>query len=187
MKREANSQQVQLFMILQEHKGRAKAIKCRRVAKMMDVHPRTVRALVNSLIFDFGIPIIGDHSKGYYLVETVEEIESTTTTLKRHALHELWKAARIKKIAPAELIGQLTFDWFEAFGRDMPELDGDEGLPPHLVAITAILGRYQEDPEKYADELCALREKYSPLFVSREKIEKLKEMQGVLAEVLEGA
>lgn len=185
MAREMTSYHCRLLLIMQPRIGRENAIKGRRLAKMMKVGERTVRSLVNDLMKGWGIPIIGDTSAGYYLVGAIEEIEAVTATLKKHALHELWKAALIKKIAPADLIGQLTFEWPDMIGVDMPGLeDGDETLPPHLVAITAMLGRYQESPEEYADEIRALQQQFSPLFVSREDVAELQQAEATIKKIL---
>lgn len=173
-----------LLSILQNHKGRAKAIKGRKLAEIMNVNERKLRKLIKSLRIDAGIPVIGDHSKGYYMVETIEELETTTTTLKKHALHELFIAGRMLKIAPAELVGQLTFNFLETLGADMPDLDGDDGLPAHLVAVTTILEEYQKDPDKYADEIRILREKYSPVFISKQDAADLKAAKETMDRVI---
>jgi len=203
--REMTNEETYILGILQQRKGKDNAITCRRLAvglfggsaeipsdSQVSSWMRRVRKLVNNLIFDFGIPIIGDHRRGYYLVETVQEMEVATSTLTKHALHELWKASRLKKVAPAELLGQLTFDFHAALpvGADAPlgedgNVSGDSPLPAHLAAVTSILAEYERDPEKYADEIQALRKKYSPMFLSREDAQRLKEAVGAAAGILE--
>ena len=203
--REMTVNEAKVLEILSAHKGRASAIKGRDLVKELDealgaedelgryqavltsgeqrTREREVRKTVNHLIFDFGIPVLSD-ARGYYLVGSQEELEAATATLKSHALHELWKVSMLLKIAPADLIGQLTFDWLEGLGEDHVPDNGEEGLPSHLVAITSILGRYKDDPEKYAEELKVLQEKYSPLFLSRADAAELEKAQSAIGGIL---
>src|SRR3972149_5659148 len=133
--REMTGEDAALARIIIEHKGAQNAIhgaalihEWRREMGVLPDQPtarprtweRALRKSVNRLIFDHGMPIIGDHSRGNYLVGWLPESETTRETLKKHALHELYKAARLKKLSPAELIGQLTFDFLDELGADMP-------------------------------------------------------------------
>jgi hypothetical protein len=198
------SDEVRLVDILQLHKGRGNAIKGRAlayeifgicsdtslpVAKMRySGYERQLRLLVHDVIFDFGIPVIADVN-GYYLVEKIEEVEAAANTLRKHGIAELVHAAMLKKVSPAELIGQLVLEFPE--GEESDGLDGSDvsdgvpKLPSHLVAITSMLERYRQNPEKYAEEIRVLQEKYSPFFISRDAVSGLDQAMETLRQIRE--
>jgi len=197
--REMTTEEARLLELLSAHKGRENAIRGSKLARElrhsmggMLQHQQTngswqrkLRKLVNNLIFEFGIPIIGDHSRGYYMVESIDELDAVTNTLQKHALHELWKVSRLKKIAPAELLGQLTFEFDDGVGADMPGIAEAERMPTHLATITALLEKYAGNPEQYAAEIRKLQKRFAPMFLSHEDVVKLKEAQGAIGGILE--
>ena len=115
--RDMTPDETRLLNILQTRKGRDNAITCRKLALLvfnrfgdtplarskLSGWMRKTRAVVNKPIFDFGIPIIGDHRRGYYLVETLEEMEAATSTLTKHALQRLHRLQAMTDETSAEL------------------------------------------------------------------------------------
>jgi len=197
--REMTSDEFRLMQALENHKGRKNAIKGRKLAYRLfglvsdETQPaareryrnyeRKLRLLIHDLMFDFGIPIVGDY-RGYYLVEEIDEVEAAAATLRKHGIAELVHAAMLKKIAPAELVGQLVFE-FGPHPSPLPEGEGTDAspLPAHLTAITTILGEYQRDPEKYAEEIRRVQEKFSPMFIGREDVDGIDKAMETLRKI----
>ena len=108
--------QAKLLEILQRHRGRDNAVKGRYLARGMfgDAllspvrRERKLRALVKDAVSQ-GHPVVGD-SRGYYLAGSQEEVEAVVSTLRKHGLAELTKAARLKRISLKQFVGQLALE-----------------------------------------------------------------------------
>lgn len=99
-----------VLTIIREHRGRGNAISYKAIAALVDKHPRTVREVVSQLIFQFGQPIgtcYETSGGGYYLIVSPWELEDTYEKLRGHGISILKRAADLKGISYAEMVGQL--------------------------------------------------------------------------------
>lgn len=100
----------QILTIIKEHRGRGNAISYKEIARLVDRHPRTVREAVAELVFQFGQPIGTnyDHDAGgYYLITAAYELDETYEKLRGHGIRILKRAADLKGISYAEMLGQI--------------------------------------------------------------------------------
>lgn len=67
---------------------------------------RRVRALVSELRGD-GIAVCAHPSRGYFIAETPEELETCCVFLRSRAMHSLVLESRLRKISLGELLGQM--------------------------------------------------------------------------------
>lgn len=115
-------EQAFVWWIISSHHGKEHAISIRhlktaadtlRPSDIQSLSERKLRDIVNSLILNFHIPIgsaySGEHT-GYYIIVTREEAEETYTVLRHHAISILKRAAAIRRLTFAELLGQLLLE-----------------------------------------------------------------------------
>ena len=75
----------QIKSILEEHKGINNAIKSPEIAKLIGIEPgasnRKIRALITETIKQYEIPVAAHTNKGYFFVESKQELDSYIKTL----------------------------------------------------------------------------------------------------------
>lgn len=95
------------------HIGHGRGVRCRVLAQAVRASEREVREAITALRLA-GEPI-GAHPRwGYYIIETPEERRETCDFLRSRALHSLKLEARLLKVSPATLAGQMALELEEA-------------------------------------------------------------------------
>lgn len=102
------------------HRGRARAVSASDLAHATGLTDRAVRAIIKTLIEQFGCPIASTPQApaGYFLPETLEEIRETLDSLKGRALSILHRMARLRGEALPDLVGQLALEL-----KEIPDAD----------------------------------------------------------------
>lgn len=88
------------------HRGHAHGITAQALAARLGIGERLLRTLITRARED-GIAIVGTPETGYFVAETAAELEQCCAFLRSRALHSLTIEARLRKVALAELLGQL--------------------------------------------------------------------------------
>lgn len=95
-----------LLVVLRAHIGATNGVSVRDLARRLNCEERHVRTLVSELRMD-GVAVCGHPTRGYYIAETVEDVESTASFLRSRAMHSLTLESRLRKIPLVDLLGQL--------------------------------------------------------------------------------
>lgn len=95
-----------VLAVLEFHMGKHYGIGARDLAEHLGIPPRRLRQLISELRED-GHAVCGLPESGYYLAETVAELEQCCAFLRSRAMHSLVLEARLRKVPLPELIGQL--------------------------------------------------------------------------------
>lgn len=105
-------QETRVLQALQAHRGRARAIQVAHLALFAEVPQRTVQQVVHRLRVEHGQPIASTAARpaGYYIPETAEEVEQFVHEQRAKALGTLAAIAAVRKVALAELLGQLALE-----------------------------------------------------------------------------
>ncbi|GBL46250.1 hypothetical protein SFMTTN_2063 [Sulfuriferula multivorans] len=95
-----------LLGVLSRHIGRERAAGAAALARELGIDTRQLRKLVSELRLE-GIAVCAHPRDGYYIAETVEELEETCQFLHARSMHALTLESRLRKIPLSDLIGQL--------------------------------------------------------------------------------
>jgi len=97
---------------LSTHRGRANAIRVDDLAREVGRSGRDLQEIVHRLRVDHGKPIASAASKpaGYYIPESLEEVEAFVAEQRAKALGTLAAIAAVKRVTLAELLGQLSLE-----------------------------------------------------------------------------
>jgi len=90
-----------LLTILQLHRGKARAIKGKKLAQLLgDTDDRLIRKEIRELIAE-GHPIASSTEKpyGYFMAETPEEVEQYLKQLKNRLVEDAYRRRDFKKAA----------------------------------------------------------------------------------------
>lgn len=98
-----------VMQVLSKHRGAASGIGVTALAEAAGVPERAVRAAVSELREE-GIAVCAHPSEGYYIANSAQELEQCCQFLRSRALHSLQLEARLRKVALADLIGQLRLN-----------------------------------------------------------------------------
>jgi len=162
-------------------------------ADEIDLWKRRVRVMQNHIIwYHRDIPILSKAGigGGYWMAETDEEAEAFYHTFRKRGLTGLVKASRGKQSVIVEAFEQLAFDFEDmvdkAASNDiavprMRTRNSADNMAPELV--DSMLAKMTRNPEKFADSLSKLREKYFSGGVLLEK-ERLASMRQKAADLL---
>jgi hypothetical protein len=159
---------------------------------------RYVRATVNDLIIRHGVPICSAAGPGggYWLPETVSEVEENHRRFHKRAMTGLMKATRARKGAYADAVVQLAIDFDSPEGERLrrkfdTEKSGarrrsDSSPPAWVKMVTQLLDRVKGDPTAYSAQIAELQDKYGDIFVRRDKLEAVKAKAADLLQELAG-
>ena len=164
----------------------------------IDQWKRRVRTLQNHMIwFHRDIPILSKAGigGGYWMAETDEEAEAFYYTFRKRGLTGLVKASRGKQSVIVEAFEQLAFDFEDMVDKvasrdvNVPKLHSNnagDNMAPELV--DAMLAKMTRNPEKFADSLRNLREKYfsGGVLLEKARLEAMKEKAAELLAAVSG-
>lgn len=105
-------------MFLEAHRGRESAISRADLVEKINseaplivkYHEREIRDTIKHLVTRHG-ERIGSCKNGYYMIETSEELEQACKYYHSYAMSLLHVEARLRKVALADLLGQLRMDF----------------------------------------------------------------------------
>ena len=89
------------------HRGRANGVRGRDLASKVGVTERTLRLLI-SAAREQGAAICGTPASGYFIANSVAELEETARFHHARAMHELRMEAQLRRIPLPVLLGQLN-------------------------------------------------------------------------------
>jgi len=151
---------------------------------------RDIRHMVNHLVIDHDQPIMSKagNGGGYWIAESQAEVDEFYETFRRRAMTGLTKAARGKQAVLADMVKQLTFE-FDELKAARPALTTHiKPLVPEpapVVMVSTFLDKMTKEPEKYANELRLLRDKFGKVLMPKEMFGEIQELSRKLAGMLE--
>lgn len=165
--------------------------------KTLEGWKRKVRAMQNHLLFNHDLPVLsraGNYG-GYWIAETSEEGKVFYGSFRKRAMTGMVKASCGKKSAMVDMVTQLSFqfeDLVDKVGPDLARRPGMRGDTP-VEIVDAFFRKMTEDPERYADGLRRIGEKYGSVLMPRRRFDqmiaamkaKTAELQGLVASLEE--
>jgi len=158
--------------------------------RRIDMWKRDVRYLVNHLVIDHDQPILSKAGStgGYWIAESQAEVDEFYETFRRRAMTGLTKAARGKQAVLADMVKQLTFE-FEELKTAKPALTTkikpSVHEPAPVVMVSTFLDKMTKEPERYANELRLLRDKFGKVLLPKEMFGEIQELSQKLSGLLE--
>ena len=111
-----NSLEISILCVLDHHRGRENAIsrknlvdKVNSAYPLFPVEERAVRKALKHLVERHGV-WIGSWAKGYFVIESTEELERACAYYHGYAMSLLHVEAKLRRVALPVLIGQLWLD-----------------------------------------------------------------------------
>lgn len=154
--------------IISKHRGLDNAISGRELSEELNTKPRMVRTIFNHLLMDH-LMLLASSDKpnnyGYFLPETKEEIENFQQNFRKRGLTALTKSAKIKKVSLLYESTQITFEQYK----------NDEKIPGIVESFQAYLKIFQKNPKLYAQEIKALSDDTTPIFMDAKRIKQINE------------
>lgn len=141
---------------------------------------RAVRHMQNHLLCDHNIPVLskaGDGG-GYWIAETEAEAEEFYGSFRQRGLTGLVKASRGKQSAMVDMVTQLSFefeDLVDKTGEYTQHIKPAGPMPAPIEVVDRFLYKMTRDPQKFADGLRKIGEKYGGVLLPREKVIEIKE------------
>ena len=172
-----------------EHMGYLK-VTYNEFQRRLDMWKRDVRSMVNHLVIDHDQPILSKAGSagGYWIAKDQAEVDEFYETFRRRAMTGLTKAARGKQAVLADMVKQLTFE-FEDMKAARPALAGKVRPQIHepapVVMVSSFLDKMTKDPERYANELKLLRDKFGKVLLPREMFGQIQELSQQLSGLLD--
>ena len=158
--------------------------------RLIEGWKRDVRSMVNHLVIDHDQPILSKAGStgGYWIAENQAEVEEFYETFRRRAMTGLTKAARGKQAVLADMVKQLTFE-FDELKTAKPALTTKikpiAHEPAPVVMVSTFLDKMTREPEKYANELRLLRDKFGKVLLPREMFGEIQSLSHKLSGLLE--
>jgi len=157
--------------------------------RLIEGWKREVRSMVNHLVIDHDQPILSKAGPdgGYWIAENQAEVEEFYETFRRRAMTGLTKAARGKQAVLADMVKQLTFE-FEDLKTPRPALAAKirPGLDPApVVMVSTFLDKMTKEPERYANELKLLRDKFGKVLLPKDMFGEIQDLSHKLSGLLE--
>ena len=119
---ELNNLEETIMRILEGHRGRENAVgrfvlveRINDHCPLFPVNERLVRRTIKHLVEQHGC-WIGSCPKGYFMIETDQELRDACKYYHGYALSLLHVEAKLRKMALSELCGQLSFEAAKAEG-----------------------------------------------------------------------
>jgi biotin operon repressor len=88
------------------HSGRRRGVSAAALAGALQISERMLRRLVTRAREE-GVAIVGTPETGYFVAQSATELNECCGFLRSRAMHSLAIEARLRKVALAELLGQL--------------------------------------------------------------------------------
>jgi len=151
---------------------------------------RDVRRLQNHLLTRHdNIPILSQSGTGggYWIAETEYEAAEFYGTFRKRGLTGLVKASRGKKAVLVDMVRQITFEF-----DDLVDQGEQTGLirtrveaPTPIEMVDAFLEKMTANPEKFADGLRKIGQKYGSVLLPRGAVKELSNKAAELQVLVE--
>ncbi len=117
MNQELTLLESQILKILESHRGRANLIGRFDLVERINqecspASEREIRATITHLVEEHAV-WIGSCPKGYFMIQTDEELLAVCKYYHSYAMSLLYKEAKLRKISLHQLLGQLSFEFRE--------------------------------------------------------------------------
>lgn len=140
---------------------------------------REVRHLQNHFLIDHNLPILSQAGigGGYWIAENEQEAAEFYDSFRKRGLTGLVKATRGKQSAMIDMVTQLSFRWEELVDKVQgahPSIPQGErvGTAP-VEVVDEFLSRMSRDPERFAEDLKKLGEKYGSVLLPKKRYEEM--------------
>lgn len=92
--------------------GRKKAVSVQSIAEATNFNDVAIREIIRHLIMKHNVPIasITSFPNGFYLIDTPEEVEVTTKSLRNRGIKILQRAAKLQKLSLEQVFDQGKLD-----------------------------------------------------------------------------
>ncbi len=153
-------------------------IEIMRVPKLMAQWKRNVRHMHNHLLTSHQrIPILSKagNDGGYWIAETDAEAADFYHTFRKRGMTGLVKASRGKQAVMVEMMQQLSFefeDLADKTGIEMPKQSKKTTVP--VAVVDRFLGKMLEEPEKHAEGLRKISEKYGSVLLPKSHVRQMQ-------------
>lgn len=162
------------------------------VSRDLDRAKRDVRRLQNHLlVMHDKLPILsaaGPHG-GYWLAESEDEAAAFFATFRKRGMTGLVKASRGRKAALVDMMQQLTFE-FDDLVDETATYTGfvrrRASDPTPIEVVDAFLERMMEHPEKFADGLRKIGQKYGGVLLPKDQVATLKAKVAEMSALMDG-
>jgi len=151
---------------------------CKEHPYMIDGLKREIRYLHNHILVKHDhVPLLSKAGTGggYWIAESKEEADEFYATFRARGMTGLVKASRGKKAAMVEMVEQLTFEFEDLV--DKTDYTGPikrrVGDPAPIEVVDAFLERMSKDPEKFADGLRKIGQKYGSILLPRARVAEI--------------
>ncbi|SPD73793.1 hypothetical protein PITCH_A1970012 [uncultured Desulfobacterium sp.] len=158
--------------------------------RTVDLWKRIIRNMHNHLLFEHdNIPIMSRAGigGGYWMAESEEEGAAFYRRFHKRAMTGLRKATRGKKAAVIEMVHQMTFE-LEEFEDKTPNMRPRATIASTtpIEVVDSLIGRMMQNPERYAEGLLKIREKYGSVLMPKAHVAALKAKAAELSAMMAG-
>ncbi len=135
------------------------------------------------------IPILSKagNDGGYWIAGTEEEAAEFYETFRKRGMTGLVKASRGKQASMVKMVTQLSFEF-----EDLVDKTGythmirpAAGMPMPAEVVDAFLEKMTRNPEKFADDLRKIGQKYGSILLPKEKVLEMKRATERLRQMVE--
>lgn len=156
-----------------------------------DLHKmkREVRYMHNHLLTKHSqIPILSKagNDGGYWVAESEAEANEFYNSFRQRGLTGLVKASRGKQAAMVDMVEQISFEFDELVDRSGLQfpVTPRAGEPLAIEVVDAFLERMSKDPEKFADGLRKIGQKYGSVLLPKDAVEAMRAKAAELQEMV---
>jgi len=146
--------------------------------RQLDRWKRDVRKMHNHLLNEHDhIPLLSraGHGGGYWIAEDHAEMTAFYESFRKRGLTGLVKASRGKKAVLVDMVSQLSFDFHldDRTGEMQPVRPGS-GVSMPVQVVDQFLERMLAEPEKFADDLRRISNKFGNVLFSKAQARAMK-------------
>jgi hypothetical protein len=156
--------------------------------KIMDHWKREIRHMQNHILRDHNIPVLSKagNDGGYWIAESEEEASEFYETFRKRGLTGLVKASRGKQAAVVDMVSQISFEFEELVDKTgfTSLIKPRARQPMPIEVVDAFLERMTGNPEKFADGLRKIGEKYGSILLPKDRVEAMKKQMKKLQEMV---
>lgn len=155
--------------------ARQYALRTEETGKPLESVKRKIRDIQTHLIIKHNLPVYSraGWGGGYYINEGEADAEEFYGAFKSRGLTGFTKATRGKKSAMIDGVTQLSFQWEEHVAREGMRAEPGDNVNAPVEIVDAFLQKMLKDPEKFADGIRLLSEKYGSVLVPRKRFDQI--------------